>query len=257
VKLALALIPAAALVACTAEVGAPPDPTTSDGSEGLTLTTAKPDRITGSYLDTSGHQISFDVARTPDALFMEVRTGSGHELIHAETVGDSYVFHYMDNRLTLTVDKAWIAEVEAEGDDGPAMSDTSGVHWDGDRAVLDEMLTLPEVQSLPWLSRALGTRGITGNAFPASLPLHKIARQSADALNIQVPPLAIATTESYCSQPTANDCYGMCGPGCSCWSWVCGDCCYHSGCAKHDSWCRSGAWYWCYNITAVVALFGC
>jgi hypothetical protein len=49
----------------------------------------------------------------------------------------------------------------------------------------------------------------------------------------------------------------MCGPGCSCWSWVCGDCCYHYGCARHDSWCRNGQWYYCYNITAVIALFGC
>ena len=41
------------------------------------------------------------------------------------------------------------------------------------------------------------------------------------------------------------------------WSWVCGDCCYHGGCAQHDSWCRQGQWYYCYNITAVIALFGC
>jgi hypothetical protein len=49
----------------------------------------------------------------------------------------------------------------------------------------------------------------------------------------------------------------MCGNGCSCWSWVCGDCCYHGGCARHDDWCRQGQWYYCYNITAVIALFGC
>jgi hypothetical protein len=49
----------------------------------------------------------------------------------------------------------------------------------------------------------------------------------------------------------------MCGPDCSCWSWVCGDCCYHYGCAVHDDWCRDGEWYYCYDITAVIALFGC
>jgi hypothetical protein len=33
-----------------------------------------------------------------------------------------------------------------------------------------------------------------------------------------------------------NDCFGMCGPGCStCWTWVCGDCCYHDFCADHDA----------------------
>lgn len=253
-KIALALIPAGLLFACNAELGAPP---TSNGSEGLSLQVATPERITGSYGDGAGRAIVFDVARTADAIYMDVRTGAGHELIHAETVGDAYVFRYMDRRLTLTVDKAWVAAVEAEGDDGPTMQSGDGVRWDGDRAVLDEMLTLPEVQLLPWLSRALGAQGFTGNAFPASLPLHKIARQSADALGVTVPPIETAEAESYCTRPTANECYGMCGPGCSCWSWVCGDCCYHSGCAKHDSWCRQGQWYWCYNITAVIALFGC
>ena len=61
----------------------------------------------------------------------------------------------------------------------------------------------------------------------------------------------------FCTRPSSNECYGMCGPGCTCWSWVCGDCCYHYGCARHDSWCRQGQWYYCYNITAVIALFGC
>ena len=132
------------------------------------------------------------------------------------------------------------------------------MHWDGDRTVLDEMLTLPDVAALPFLSRALGEEGYSGIDFPASLPLHKIARQTADALDIDVPAIETANSDgSYCSRPTANNCYGMCGPGCSCWSWVCGNCCYHYGCAVHDSWCRSGKWYYCYNITAVIALFGC
>jgi hypothetical protein len=122
------------------------------------------------------------------------------------------------------------------------------------------MLQLPEVAQLPTLSRALGVRGITGSQFPASLALHKAARQSADALGINVEKLDTAQSlEGYCtSYPNQGDsCYGMCGPGCSCWSWVCGDCCYHYGCAVHDSWCREGKWYYCYNITAVIALFGC
>jgi len=253
-KIALALIPAGLLVACNADIGI--TPTSSDGTEGLTLSVATPERITGSYLADSGSQIQFDVARTGDALYMDVRTAT-HVLVHAETTADTYVFHYMDNRLTLSVDKSWVAEVQAEGDDGPAMQSTDGMHFDGDRNVLDEMLTLPEVKDLPWLSRALGVKGFTGKAYPASLPLHKIARQSADALAINVPPIQDSSAESFCTRPTANECYGMCGPGCSCWSWVCGDCCYHSGCAKHDTWCRQGQWYYCYNITAVIALFGC
>mmetsp|Transcript_112828 Transcript_112828/g.224458 ORF Transcript_112828/g.224458 Transcript_112828/m.224458 type:complete len:528 (-) Transcript_112828:123-1706(-) len=32
-------------------------------------------------------------------------------------------------------------------------------------------------------------------------------------------------------------CFGMCGADCSCWRWVCGDCCKHPGCTRHDRYC--------------------
>ena len=72
-------------------------------------------------------------------------------------------------------------------------------------------------------------------------------------------PESARNASTYCeAYPNSGDqCYGMCGYGCDCWSWVCGDCCYHYGCAVHDSWCRQGKWYYCYNISAVIALFGC
>jgi hypothetical protein len=64
------------------------------------------------------------------------------------------------------------------------------------------------------------------------------------------------------SDPCHNQCYGMCGPKCNnpCWTWVCGDCKYHSGCAAHDDWC-GGCTAWapwncalCYSPTALVAI---
>jgi hypothetical protein len=223
------------------------------------LRIATPDRLAGSYVDAAGGGIEFETARSGDNLYMHIATKSGRELIHAETTADSYVFRYLDSRLTLEVSKAWVEQVRLEGEDGPAAADESQMKWTGDMAVLDEMIGVPEVRSLPHLSRALGAAGYTGSKYPAVLPLHKMARQSADALGIQVEPLPAAPGDenSFCSRPTANECYGMCGPGCSCWSWVCGDCCYHYGCARHDTWCRQGQWYYCYNITAVIALFGC
>ncbi|MEO8843617.1 MAG: hypothetical protein ABI591_16535 [Kofleriaceae bacterium] len=244
--------------ACGTTEPAPTPPLSSDGNEGVTLTTATPDRLTGTYVDATGLSLTFDTARSGDTFFLDLSTSAGHQLIHAETTPTSYVFTYLDQRLTLEIDKTWVAQVQAEGDDGPAAKDTSAMHWTGDMAVLDEMVSMPEVRALPWLSRALGSMGYTGTAYPASLAMHKMARESADALGIELPEMTVQNPEAdYCARPTANDCYGMCGPGCTCWSWVCGDCCYHTGCAKHDSWCRSGQWYYCYNITAVIALFGC
>lgn len=34
--------------------------------------------------------------------------------------------------------------------------------------------------------------------------------------------------------PNDDECDGMCGAGCSCWKWVCGDCCAYAGCQVHD-----------------------
>ena len=43
---------------------------------------------------------------------------------------------------------------------------------------------------------------------------------------------------SLTSDPHNSTCTGMCGPSCTCWTWVCGDCCWHSGCHKHDRCCE-------------------
>jgi hypothetical protein len=245
------------VVGCQVGEAPAPTPPQSTESDGLTLRISSPERIAGTYIDPATNVgIVFDSARSGDDLFLDLKTLSGSVLVHAETTADDYVFSYMDGKATLTVSKAWVAQVKAEGDDGPAAADESASRWTGDRNVLDAMLQLPELQVLPWLSRSLGVAGITGQTHPASMALHKTAQQSAKALDVNLPALESAAVP-YCSRPTANECYGMCGNGCSCWSWVCGDCCYHSGCAKHDSWCRNGQWYYCYNITAVVALFGC
>lgn len=40
------------------------------------------------------------------------------------------------------------------------------------------------------------------------------------------------------SNPYDDECLGMCGPGCTCWSFVCGDCCYNKLCFEHDKCCR-------------------
>lgn len=263
VLVSLAVVAVAACASESSDPGAPlPEPETivdDNRDDGLTLGIAQPDRVAGVYVDPATKLgIIFDASRSGDALGLRLSTDKNVPLVDIDTIGDQYRFSYMGGRLTMTVDKSWVEAVRAEGEDGPAGQDETALHWDGDMTVLDEMLTVPEVKVLAYMSRALGARGITGSAFPASLALHKMARQSADALAVELEPLPPTAGEQlFCSRPTANECYGMCGQGCSCWSWVCGDCCYHSGCAKHDSWCRQGQWYYCYNITAVIALFGC
>ena len=40
------------------------------------------------------------------------------------------------------------------------------------------------------------------------------------------------------SNPHDDECLGMCGPGCSFWSFVCGNCCNNKLCLEHDKCCR-------------------
>jgi hypothetical protein len=237
------------------------DPSTPTvGADGIALTSSTRERITGSYVDAAGNLLRFDAARSGDDLYFDLTGIGGRQIIHIATVGESYEFSYMGGALKMHTTKAFVAQARAQNAVAPDGVSTDGFIWEGDRNALDAMLQLPEVAQLPALSRALGARGITGADFPAALALHKAARQSAQALGITVEKLdTLQSTTGYCQAypNSGNDCYGMCGLGCSCWSWVCGDCCYHGGCAQHDSWCRNGEWYYCYNITAVIALFGC
>ena len=52
--------------------------------------------------------------------------------------------------------------------------------------------------------------------------------------------------DHYCD----NDCLGLCGTGCNCWLWACGDCHCHRDCSEHDTYCSCvSIWsFWCLNV---------
>ena len=55
---------------------------------------------------------------------------------------------------------------------------------------------------------------------------------------------AVYTYEcSQCHHGDGNECLGMCGYGCYCWDWVCGDCCHYQGCYEHDICCRNNGFF--------------
>jgi hypothetical protein len=114
----------------------------------------------------------------------------------------------------------------------------------------------PELAAVPAASRALGALGLTGVRAPATLPLHLLAREIARESG--TPPPLIDTSACCDDYPNRDDhCLGMCGHGCDCWSWICGDCCYHEVCATHDHWCRRHDWLACVGLVPVIALGRC
>jgi len=52
------------------------------------------------------------------------------------------------------------------------------------------------------------------------------------------------------STTCGNPCFGLCGPNCDCWAFVCGDCDCHCFCYNHDNYCScvSRYDYHCWSI---------
>ncbi len=123
----------------------------------------------------------------------------------------------------------------------------------------EQLLARPEIQLIEAAAVAMGNEGITGIQYPAALSFYMtalhIAGQSPGS-EIELQPARSKrfvwpweSTESChhgyscpvgecpINLPSINPCFGMCGPQCTCWWWVCGDCCWHLGCHDHDFIC--------------------
>ena len=199
--------------------------------------------------------------KTGDDLYFDLTGNGGRQIVHIETVGDNYEFSYMGGALKMHTTKAFVAERRARkrSQEADGVS-TDGFVFEGDTHALDEMLQLPEVRSCRRCRARSVFAASPAARFPASLALHKTARQSAEALGIDVEPLDTAQSQtaatagvSELGQPVLRHVrlrlqllvLGVRRLLLS------------LGCAEHDAWCRQGQWYYCYNITAVIALFGC
>jgi hypothetical protein len=213
------------------------------------MSSATPERLTGHYT-RDGVTIAFDSIRNAAIFRFEIKTADGRVLVRGDKMGDSqFVTSVLDGRMNLFYNLA---------------ATDNNVSTEGDQTAMDEAQKMAEYAMLPWLSHNLGANGFNGRDYPAALAMHMFNKSVAVKLNIQLPKITrpeLQDETGYCtSYPNGgNDCYGMCGPGCNCWSFVCGNCCYHGGCATHDSYCRGGG-FWdtakCFT-TWGAAFFGC
>ena len=128
-----------------------------------------------------------------------------------------------------------------------------------DLPAFEAFLAEPEAGLLPYLSEALGQKGYNGVDYPRMLEFHLLAMVTAQELGItdvgkrvetfeatsaDMPSRSAATRDYTCPDGkypinAYNDpCFGMCGPYCTHWAWVCleeeGKPCARGGCAWHD-----------------------
>ena len=112
---------------------------------------------------------------------------------------------------------------------------------------MSELHYVPEVQLL---ERALAALGDNSTRLEVLKPFYSLCFNLLKACDVETPPELKAPRDlddgsidsemqkRGCSRPTKNNCRGLCGPGCWCWSWFCGDCCWHRGCYEHDLCCK-------------------
>ena len=176
-------------------------------------------------------------------------------------------FHEVDKRMARSVYML----------DGQYLQHKYNVHGHLDRPVgnttrsftdtLTDLLHLEETALLEDASHAVGDQGVTGKNTPAVLPFYMFTLKmvqlvdsspqntNANELNDNEPSLSprqkrffnyiiswtngLATSWKGCKRyKNYPNCKGLCGRLCNCWWWVCGDCCYHSGCYGHDECCE-------------------
>ena len=144
------------------------------------------------------------------------------------------------------------------------------------RGAIEELAMRSEANSIIEAAKALGNAGVMGTDNPAAQQFYVLAmrlakikemmQRGAVANNDGTLPIrhsfhhvrmhsmyAYEQVDSSCPRCTtgscpymgdqSRECHGMCGYECSCWWWLCGDCCVHQGCLEHDNCCvKHGFW---------------
>lgn len=224
------------------------------------------DRIRGAYREGDA-VLSFDLTRNARVFKMMLGSPSAGELMRFELRGSRYFFSFKQGAFVSTssikdVEDGLQAPENSEqavaAESGAALVQAQKVFTQGDASVMQAVFASKELALLPKLSKALGDAGLDGLRSQAALGLHRLAQhvsQAGLAADVALPsedaaswmPQPGSAEVPYCldlrSDPNHDGCFGMCGKGCSCWSWVCGDCCYHRGCYMHDSFCARCKWY--------------
>ena len=135
------------------------------------------------------------------------------------------------------------------------------------QASIDQLVVHPATRLLEPAARALGEdTGIIGRDEPAAMPFYLAAMTLTEKYkrNQRAKAKKNNPLSTYLNRPKRgrypdcdlescppckeDDCYGLCGYGCTCWSFLCGDCCYHLGCKDHDACCREsdGSYLGCF-----------
>ena len=125
---------------------------------------------------------------------------------------------------------------------------------------LENLASTQEALLIIEAAKALGNKGVQGSDYPSAMSFYQLALQiantrEADASSVtqrsdnprQKRAMQCSSVNAVCERCPFrrynNNCFGMCGKSCSCWSFVCGDCCVHQYCLTHDQCCADRGFF--------------
>ena len=198
------------------------------------------EQVYGKYASEDNTRGIVFVSRSDDYLL--IRTFNGETLVETSPMTE------IDGQKPRSI---YIMGYEYLQHENPTHSDQPVGHDKPLSDAIHDLLSRKELGLLEKASEAVGKEGLNGQNTPATLPFFLFAlritqlAEHSHYSNITTTTPIRHKRESYmhCAgtcPPCQNDkCIGMCGKGCSCWSWVCGNCCWHLGCYDHDLCCKS------------------
>jgi hypothetical protein len=203
-------------------------------------------------LSTKDGQTLYFTAAGPDGLELRVGDGFRSTLPRAEAARDPKSRRTSPQGFTASGDL--LAEYEHLKDTPLALlpqltAALGSAGFDGKSSPLALRLHLLALElaeqgvfSLDPVAAAAANRKMSGEPAPTTAAPADELGEVASALS------ADYSGTSYCSSgvgrrplgdmtgdPCRDDCFGMCGPGCTPWDWVCGDTHVHALCWQHDS----------------------
>ncbi|XP_062520982.1 uncharacterized protein LOC134195903 [Corticium candelabrum] len=233
----------------------------------------------GKFVANDGREVHFDSACSgwvriyrPNGTTILQHQYLQHELnVHyAKIEGSAFVYGEGNERTYSIHQSRSTREAEEEYKSRRSRNDESD--QEEIKAAVDILEADQDTPVLEQVAQALGEFGIYGKNSPCALPLYGVAMSVTRRLQPEQKEEKNEKTEyeyeneleqaerqqrsvsrerrwwkslfppsskDDCTPNRDKNCLGMCGRRCSCWSFVCGDCCYHQGCYEHDRCCTN------------------
>ena len=168
------------LLGCSLETEPPSTKPEVTASDPLALTVQTPDHVEGTY--THDHvSVQFVAEQSANSSHFALRDALGKQVVDLTQDSTALTLSVL-GRASQRIEASTLKAIR-DADESTQVSWT-GITMEGDPQELDNLKQDPSYGQLPYLSLALGAKGITGKSYPATLQLHIFASRAAVELHV-------------------------------------------------------------------------